>query len=102
QRSDKLALSLFATGTLAIGASVGLYIASRGNRDAAADAGTLEAHRELHDRANLQRGLAIGVSLAGLGPASHAVVRWLRPTEHRTPVLAITPSGATIGYVAAF
>ncbi len=100
RRSDKLATTLFATGMLGIGASVGLYIASQGNRDAAADANTLEASGKLYDKADTQRALSIVSGVVGLGLASYAVVRWMKGGEASTKVaIDIAPGQASFGYI---
>jgi tetratricopeptide (TPR) repeat protein len=102
QRSDKLALTSFAAGTLALGAAVGFYISANGNRDAAVDARTLEDSRRFNDRADGQRAVSIVAGLAGAGLVSYAIVRWLKKPETSAPTVTIVPGSATFGYVARF
>lgn len=102
QRSDKLALASFATGALAIGAAVGLHIAANSNRDAAADARTLEASRVFNDRADGERALSIVNGVVGVALVSYAVVRWLKKPESAAPTLTIAPGSASIGYIGRF
>lgn len=99
RKSDKLAVAMFATGTLSIGAAIGFYVASRDNRDAALDARTIEDNRRFNDRADLQTGVALVAGTVGLGLASYAVVRWMKGGESsNTVAVTATSNGGAIGY----
>lgn len=91
--TDALAIALFATGTLGLGVSTGLYVASNASRDDAAHARTLADNSKFNDRASLERGLSYVTAGAGIGVIGYAVYRWVRGGgERSTPTVSIAPS----------
>jgi tetratricopeptide (TPR) repeat protein len=86
---DVLAVTSVAVGTLSLGASVGLFVASSATRDSAAHAATLDDNHRLNDRADLERGLSYVTAGVGVGLVGFAVYRWA--TGHREqPPTAVT------------
>jgi len=83
--TDYLAVASMATGTLALGAGVGLFVASGATRDAAAGAKTLDDNHTLNDRADLQRGLSYVALGAGVGLVGFAVYRWATGHDEEPP-----------------
>ncbi len=98
--TDALAVTLIAGGTLALGASVGLFVAANGSRDDAADAKTIEDSRRIQDRADFQRNLGIAAGVAGVGLASYAIVRWIRGGKESRSGVAVIPGANSIGVFA--
>jgi len=94
--SDKLAVTLLAGGTLALGASVGLFVASSSNRDAAADAKTIEINQQINDRADSQRNLGLLTGVVGVGLVSYAIVRWVKGGKEAPGKIAIIPGAGSI------
>ncbi len=90
-RVDKVALSLYASGGLALGLAGGFYFAGRDNRDAAERAGSLADHDDLADRAKSQftiAGIAAGVGLAAIAGG----VVWTMTRKTSTTEVAVTPT----------
>jgi len=83
--TDYLAVASVATGTLALGTGVGLFVASGATRDAAAGAKTLDDNHTLNDRADLQRGLSYLALGAGVGLVGYAVYRWATGHDEEPP-----------------
>jgi tetratricopeptide (TPR) repeat protein len=75
-KTDLLAVGSVAVGTLAVGAGMGLYIASGSTRDAAAGAPTLDQNHTLNSRADLERGLSYVSTGAGVALVGYAIYRW--------------------------
>jgi tetratricopeptide (TPR) repeat protein len=90
-RIDKVAVSLYTAGGLALGLAGGFYFAGRDNRDAAERAGSLADHDDLADRAKSQFTIA-GVS-AGVGLAAIAGgVVWTMTRKTAATEIAVTPT----------
>jgi tetratricopeptide (TPR) repeat protein len=101
--TDTLAASLFATGTLALGAAGGLYLAAAANRNGAEKARLFDDYTALSDRADVERTAmfvagGVGVALIGV-----AVYRWTRSDAPKTDV-AVVPSqhGGTLWVTSRF
>jgi tetratricopeptide (TPR) repeat protein len=102
RHTDKLAVTLFATGTLGIGAGVGFYISSVGNADAAKTARTLDDNTRLNDRADTQRVIALAAGGVGLALAGYAIVRWMGGKSESSSKVAIVPGPGSLGVFARF
>lgn len=90
-RVDKVAVSLYTAGGLALGLAGGFYFSARDNRDAAERAGSLADHDKLADRAKSQFTLA-GIS-AGVGLAAIAGgVVWSMTRTSKATEVAVTPT----------
>jgi hypothetical protein len=105
RRGDPLATTLFATGTLAIGAAAGLYIAANNAQDDAKTAGTLAVHNQLDDRANQEHALSYVALGVGVGAMGYAVYRWLSGgDEPKAAAVSVAPTahGAAVGLALRF
>ncbi len=101
RHTDKLAVTLFATGTLAMGAGVGFYLSSLDNADAAKTARTIDDSNRLNDRADTQVTIALVAGGVGVGLATYAVVRWLSGGKESKSV-AVIPGPGSVGVFARF
>ncbi len=90
--SDKLATGLAVVGTLALGVSAGLAVATKSTIDASNQAETLDVHNSLADRAIVQRDAAIAAGVVGAAALGYAVFRWV--TNHDRPAadVAVAPA----------
>ena len=95
-RSDRLATSMFAGGALATGAAIGLFLSSKSSLDAAADAGTLEAHDRLEDRGKRDRTLSLIVGGIGVGMIGVAIVRWTIAKPSAREIAIAPTAGGTL------
>ncbi len=97
---DKLAALCLGAGTLSLGVAGGLFIASNGNRDAAALARTLGDHDELADRADAQRVGTFIAAGAGVALIGVAIFRWTRGDEPSASGVAVVPAtgGGTVAF----
>ena len=90
-RTDKLTAGMFAGGTLALGASVGLFVAASANRDAADAAATRDDYDTFDHRAGVERGAMFVAAGAGVAMIGYATFRWLHAAP--TPVdVAVIPT----------
>jgi tetratricopeptide (TPR) repeat protein len=96
RKSDRVATAMLGGGMLAIGSSVGLFLAASGAASDASAARTLDDHDRFLDRATRDRVLAFVAGGVGAGLVVGAIVKWqldgTKPTE-----VAVVPSasGAT-------
>ncbi|HEY5933735.1 MAG TPA: hypothetical protein VIU61_03855 [Kofleriaceae bacterium] len=95
-RSDRLATSMVVGGALATGAAIGLFLSSKSSLDAAADAGTLEAHDRLEDRGKRDRTLSLIVGGIGIGMIGVAVVRWTIAKPAAREIAIAPTAGGTL------
>jgi tetratricopeptide (TPR) repeat protein len=94
RRSDPFAVSLVATGALALGVGTGLWIASDQARADAKTAGTLDSHNTLDKRADVERGGAYAALGVGVALVGYAIYRWARKRE--SPAVAVAPAGRSV------
>lgn len=92
RRSDKLATLLLAGGMLGLGSGGAMFLASRNSREDADRALTLDDNVRLHDRADLERTLAIAAGSAGVLMIGVAVVRWATGGEAKQTEVTVAPS----------
>ena len=90
-KSDTLAVTLFGTGMLAIGAAGGLYLAGRADDDAAGRAFTIADHQSLQDRAGTEKLASVIALSAGAVCIGVAVFRWTSAKDS-TGTVALTPT----------
>ena len=95
-KSDRLATAMLGGGMLAIGGSVGLFLAASGATSDAKAARTLDDHDRFLDRATRDRVLAFVAGGVGAGLVVGAIVKWKVGGE-KTTAVAIVPAsdGAT-------
>jgi tetratricopeptide (TPR) repeat protein len=92
RRSDKLATLLLAGGMLGLGSGGAMFLASRNSREDADRALTLDDNARLHDRADLERTLAIAAGGAGVLMIGVAVVRWATGGDAKSTEVTVAPS----------
>jgi len=94
---DKIATVMLATGMLAVGGSVGLFVAADGATSDAAAARTLDDHERFLDRASRDRVLAFVAGGAGASLIAGAIIKWsLGGPAQKTEVTFVpSPGGAT-------
>jgi tetratricopeptide (TPR) repeat protein len=91
--SDRLAATLFAVGTLSIGAAAGLYLASGASSDAANQAHTLDQHNSLQDKAGTEQTAALVAGGLGVALMTVAIVRWVRSDDEQSSTnVAVVPT----------
>ena len=99
EKSDKLAIVLYAAGGTAIGGAVVTYVLSRSARSDADNAQSLTEYNDLYDRAQRMQWIAIGAAGVGVGLATWATIRVLRGkksnterTETRSSEVSLVPT----------
>jgi tetratricopeptide (TPR) repeat protein len=90
--TDKLAMGMLAGGTLAIGASVGLYLAARSNDDASLEVFNRDDYNSLRDKASTERTAMYVAGVAGVAMLGVAVWRYTRHDETSSSDVAVVPT----------
>ena len=90
--TDKLAIGMLAGGTLAVGASVGLYLAAKANDDASTKAFTRDDYNAFRDKASSERAAMYVAGAAGVAMLGVAVWRYTRHTDPKASEVAVVPT----------
>lgn len=100
QRSDKLAIAMYATGGTALGGSVVLWLVARSTRSDADRAMTLDEYNDRFDRAERLRWMSYGAAGLGAVLVTYATIRVIRgggaSTESTTPVAVVPVEGGSM------
>jgi len=105
RRTDKLAILLFATGGIALGGSVAMYLVARSARSDADRASSLIEYNDLYDRSERLRWMSYAAAGIGVGCIAGAVVRLVGGSgETRVQGVAIvpTPGGSLVSWSSAW
>lgn len=94
QRTDKLAIALYAVGGTAIGGSVVLYFLARSTRSDADRARSLEDYNDRYDRSERMKWMAYGAAGIGVSCVAWATLRIVggKKSETRVPEVALSPT----------
>lgn len=95
-RTDNLSMTLFAAGALALGGSVGLFVAADANSSAAQRAYTQGDYNTFQNRFEVERDLsfvALGVGVAAIGVATWRLLGHEQPSAD-VSVVPVTHGGA--------
>jgi tetratricopeptide (TPR) repeat protein len=90
--TDKLAMGMLAGGTLAVGASVGLFLAARANDDASTKAYTRPDYDSFRDKASTERTAMYVAGAAGVAMLGYAVFRYTRHDDTKASEVALVPT----------
>jgi tetratricopeptide (TPR) repeat protein len=90
--TDKLAMGMLAGGTLAVGASVGLYLAAHANDDASLKVFNRDDYNSLRDKASTERTAMYVAGVAGVAALGYAVFRYTRHTDAKASEVAVVPT----------
>jgi tetratricopeptide (TPR) repeat protein len=102
--TDKLAMGMLAGGTLAVGASIGLYIAAHSNDDASLKVFNRDDYNSLRDKASTERAAMYVAGVAGVAALGYAVFRYTRHTDAKASEVAVVPTetGGTLWVTGSF
>lgn len=102
--TDKLAMGMLAGGTLAVGASIGLYLAARSNDDASLKVFNRDDYNSLRDKASTERTAMYVAGVAGVAALGYAVFRYTRHTDAKASEVAVVPTetGGTLWVTGSF
>jgi tetratricopeptide (TPR) repeat protein len=102
--TDKLAMGMLAGGTLAVGASIGLYSAAHSNDDASLKVFNRDDYNSLRDKASTERTAMYVAGVAGVAALGYAVFRYTRHTDAKASEVAVVPTetGGTLWVTGSF
>jgi tetratricopeptide (TPR) repeat protein len=102
--TDKLAMGMLAGGTLAVGASIGLYIAAHSNDDASLKVFNRDDYNSLRDKASTERAAMYVAGVAGVAALGYAVFRYTRHADAKASEVAVVPTetGGTLWVTGSF
>lgn len=88
---DRIAIVSAGAGALALGVATGFYFAASSTRDAADQAGSLQAHDTLADRADSERTAMVVSASIGAAALGFAAYRWLTHDPAPRTDVALVP-----------
>jgi tetratricopeptide (TPR) repeat protein len=94
RKTDWLMVGGFAGGALAVGTSIGFFVAASGNSSAADDASTLAESNRLYDRSVDQKRLGFVAGAVGAAAIGFGVYRFVTKRSVSKAEVAIVPTAA--------